>query len=101
MRNTMRKVTIVVPVLMTSCQVSLKWKSGPLTAHATITKTAMPKVTGCPEARAVALAKRVKDSEIGMVQHALGSGDGLWPNSRGTGGRADGRTDGRTELGGL
>ena len=29
----MRKVTMVVPVLITSCQVSLQWKSGPLTAQ--------------------------------------------------------------------
>ena len=29
MANTMRKVTIVVPVLITSCQVSEKPKSGP------------------------------------------------------------------------
>ena len=34
-RNTIRKVMIVVPVLMTSCQVSEKPKNGPVTAHTT------------------------------------------------------------------
>ena len=32
-RNTIRKVTIVVAVLITSCQVSLKPNSGPITAQ--------------------------------------------------------------------
>ena len=32
-RNTIRNVTIVVPVLMTSCHVSLKPNSGPVTAQ--------------------------------------------------------------------
>ena len=32
-RNTIRNVTMVVPVLMTSCQVSLKPKTGPVTIH--------------------------------------------------------------------
>src|SRR4030095_14298847 len=40
MRNTIRNVTIVVPVLMTSCHVSEKWKIGPVTAHARMTATA-------------------------------------------------------------
>ena len=31
-RNTIRNVTMVVPVLMTSCQVSLKPNSGPVTS---------------------------------------------------------------------
>jgi len=55
----MRKVTIVVPVFMTSCQVSLKLKIGPVVAHATITNTANTKVDGWPVALAVHLAKRV------------------------------------------
>src|SRR6185503_10004200 len=50
---------MVVPVLMTSCQVSLKPKSGPLTAQATMMPAAMKKVTGRPDARAVHLAMRV------------------------------------------
>ena len=32
-RNTIRNVTIVVPVLMTSCHVSEKPNSGPVTSH--------------------------------------------------------------------
>ena len=36
-RNTIRNVTIVVPVLITSCQVSEKWKIGPVTSQTTIT----------------------------------------------------------------
>src|SRR3989442_1054262 len=39
-RNTMRKVTIVVPVLITSCQVSEKPKIGPVTSHTRMTSTA-------------------------------------------------------------
>jgi len=35
----MRNVTIVVPVLMTNCQVSLKWNSGPVTIHTAMTQT--------------------------------------------------------------
>jgi hypothetical protein len=59
MRKTMRKVTMVVPVLMTSCHVSEKPKSGPVTAQTMMTSTASAKVAGRPVARAVHLAKRV------------------------------------------
>jgi len=38
----------VVPVLITSCQVSLKSKSGPVTTQATITRTASVNVAGRP-----------------------------------------------------
>ena len=48
---------MVVAVLMTSCQVSLNPKTGPSTAHSTMTATALTKVTGLPAARAVAVAK--------------------------------------------
>jgi hypothetical protein len=44
----MRKVTIAVPVLMTSCQVSLNPNNGPEIAHTTIVASAMKNVTGCP-----------------------------------------------------
>src|SRR4029453_6752353 len=54
----MRKVTIVVPVLMTSCHVSLKWNRGPVTAHTTITPKAIAKAQGRPVQTAAALAKR-------------------------------------------
>src|SRR5262245_128871 len=59
MRKTIRKVTMVVPVLMTSCQVSLYPKNGPVTAHTKITPTATPKAAGRPVAREVVLARRV------------------------------------------
>ena len=42
----MRKVTIVVPVLMASCQVSLKPKIGPLTPQTTIAATAAANASG-------------------------------------------------------
>src|SRR5262249_36198951 len=58
MRNTIRKVIIVVPVLMTSCHVSLKPNTGPVHAHTTIPVTATPKAIGRPVTRAVHLAKR-------------------------------------------
>src|SRR5688572_2357339 len=48
MRNTIRKVTMVVPVLMTSCQVSEKWNTGPVTAQMTSTAAAMMKAHGLP-----------------------------------------------------
>src|SRR5262252_4342206 len=60
MRKTIKNVTIVVPVLMTNCHVSLKPKTGPVPAQTTITMTATRKATGRPVARAVHLAKRVK-----------------------------------------
>src|SRR5499426_3729851 len=59
MRKTIKNVIIVVPVLMTSCHVSLKPKTGPVPAQTTITMTATRKATGRPVARAVHLAKRV------------------------------------------
>ena len=43
---------IVVPVLMTNCQVSLKWKMGPITAQTMIAAVAKMKVTGRPVTRA-------------------------------------------------
>ena len=42
----MRNVTMVVPVLMTSCQVSLNLNNGPVKAQSTMTATAIPKVDG-------------------------------------------------------
>ena len=53
----MRNVMIVVPVLMTSCQVSLKLNSGPVTAHTTITPTAIANADGVPDMCEVHLAK--------------------------------------------
>src|SRR5262245_52126588 len=48
MRNTMRKVTIVVPVLMTSCHVSEYPKIGPTIAHDTMTPSAIAKAPVLP-----------------------------------------------------
>ena len=64
----MRKVTIVVLVLITSCQVSLKPKSGPLIAQATIVASASVKVIGRPLMRADAFAKRLNHD---FFVHAL------------------------------
>src|SRR4051812_35009060 len=58
MRNTMRKVTMVVPVLITNCQVSLYLKIGPVTAQITIVANARRKAMGFPVQSAVAFAKR-------------------------------------------
>src|SRR5437867_370944 len=59
MRNTIRNVTIVVPVLITSCHVSLKPKCRPKSAHTTIITAARMKVAGRPEMWAVHLVSRV------------------------------------------
>jgi hypothetical protein len=53
-------VTIVVPVLMMSCQVSEKPKIGPLTAHTTRTVTAAAKAQGRPAALEQAFANLSK-----------------------------------------
>ncbi len=42
----MMKVTMVVPVLTTSCQVSLQPNKGPVMAHTTMTSNASTKLTG-------------------------------------------------------
>src|ERR1051325_5243907 len=62
----MRKVMMVVPVLITSCHVSLKRKDGPNAAHATMIAQAARNVTGRPEACAVHLVKRV-NHDVGLV----------------------------------
>jgi hypothetical protein len=49
-RKTIRKVTIVVPVLMTSCHVSENRKRGPVTAQMTITAQAKTKADARPAA---------------------------------------------------
>ncbi len=55
-RNTIRKVMMVVPVLITSCQVSLKPNTGPLMPQITTIATAARKVHGEPVAAAAFLA---------------------------------------------
>jgi hypothetical protein len=52
-------VTIVVPVFITNCHVSLNLNIGPVITQARITRTAMIKVTGLPLTLAVHFAKRV------------------------------------------
>ena len=49
-RKTIRNVTTVVPVLITSCQVSEKWKSGPVAAHTITISAAAMKAQGVPTA---------------------------------------------------
>ncbi len=57
MMNTIRKVTIVVAVFMTNCHVSLKWKIGPVIAHAAISAAAKVNMIGRPVMRAAHLVK--------------------------------------------
>src|SRR5919199_3531984 len=47
-RNTIRKVTIVVPVLITNCQVSENPNTGPVTAHTMSTSAARQKAQELP-----------------------------------------------------
>ena len=47
---------IVVPVLMTSCQVSLKPNTGPVTIHTATASRASMKILGPPQTRAAAFA---------------------------------------------
>ena len=58
----MRKVITVVPVLMTSCQVSLKLKIGPVTAQITTTAVARKKMAGFPQKSEAWRAKRPNHS---------------------------------------
>jgi hypothetical protein len=48
MTKTIRKVMIVVAVLITSCQVDENLKSGPLTSHTTMRRSAPANAAGCP-----------------------------------------------------
>jgi hypothetical protein len=56
-------VTIVVPVFMTNCHVSLNLNIGPVTPQTMMIKAAMMNAAGWPVARAVHLAKREKGDE--------------------------------------
>src|SRR5215204_2525451 len=66
-RKTIRNVTIVVPVLITSCQVSEKLKNGPLAAQRRTTSTQAANVQGLPVARATQDAKSVKKLEENIL----------------------------------
>src|SRR5215212_5331299 len=62
-RKTMRKVTMVVPVLMINCQVSEYPKIGPVAAQTRITITQSANVIGRPDSFATAAAKAVNALE--------------------------------------
>ena len=76
MANTIRNVTIVVPVLMTSCQVSENPNSGPVIAHTMTTEQAVTNAAGVPVARDVQRAKRVNSdaslpAELRVIRSTL------------------------------
>ena len=82
-RNTIKKVTIVVPVLMTNCHVSENWKTGPVIAQATIDPNAMAKVDARPHCWDVhcATAPKAELIEMGIGLEAFdGSTNGIVPN---------------------
>jgi hypothetical protein len=64
-RKTIRKVTIVVPVLMTSCHVSENRKIGPVTAQTTMTVMARRNAHFDPSQNDALAAKRPKRSADG------------------------------------
>ena len=57
---------MVVPVLMTNCQVSLNLNIGPVTAQTAMIPAARMKAIGFPVARAAALAKRL-NQEVRVI----------------------------------
>src|SRR5688572_16813353 len=72
MRNTIKKVMMVVPVFITNCQVSLKPNRGPLTAQTTIISTATTNVAGLPAIRDVHFANR-ENHDFDFVGLIVGS----------------------------
>ena len=68
---------MVVPVLMTSCHVSLNPKSGPVAIQTTMTATARAKVRGRPQKCEAAFAKpeyqAVDVAMAGALSEAQGS----------------------------
>lgn len=62
MRNTIRKVAMVVPVLMTSCQASEKWNRGPVAAQRITMARHVANAWALPANRAVRLASSEKRS---------------------------------------
>jgi hypothetical protein len=56
----LRKVTMVVPVLMTSCQVSEKWNTGPVSPHTRMMAQARTNTQGRPASRDVIWATSEK-----------------------------------------
>ena len=75
-RKTIRKVMIVVPVLITSCQVSEKPNTGPVTAQTSTTATAVTKAQDRPawvEAHCAARAKGDGSAMRTRTPHGGGS----------------------------
>src|SRR5690348_15778524 len=66
-RNTIKNVTIVVPVLMTSCHVSLKWKSGPVTPHTMTINTARMNAYDEPALRLAQFANLTKKDDFSIA----------------------------------
>src|SRR5436305_3628127 len=66
MRKTIKNVMMVVPVLITSCHVSLKWKMGPEAAHTMMIRTAIPKARGWPSIFDIPLANRENTEVNGL-----------------------------------
>src|SRR6266700_3843271 len=62
----MRNVTMVVPVLIANCQVSLKSKIGPVTVQTSTTPTASTNTLGRPQKCAAAFANREYQVVLGM-----------------------------------
>src|SRR3954453_16593189 len=69
MRNTIRNVMIVVPVLMTSCHVSEKPNSGPSAAQIKMQRQDATKVNGLPVALATLsdILPKTADTDIGHL----------------------------------
>jgi hypothetical protein len=57
MINTIKKVMMVVPVLITSCHVSENWKMGPVAAHKMMINKAIKNAYDEPVARVTAFEK--------------------------------------------
>jgi hypothetical protein len=57
-KKTIKKVTIVVAVLITSCHELLKLKMGPVVTHIITRTTAITKAVGRPTVKETHLAKR-------------------------------------------
>src|SRR5256885_754689 len=78
MRNTIRNVTMVVPVLMTSCQVSENLKYGPATAHNTTTRHA-PMKTHVRPVHSVAVREKRSNRSLrdGSADTSRASGFGI------------------------
>src|SRR6478736_3830176 len=72
MRKTIRNVTMVVPVLITSCQVSEKWKNGPVTIHTRTVPRARAKTQARPASREVTFATSA--NSLFGVRKFLGGG---------------------------